>query len=884
VEDATVLVGEIRDDAYHALAEARGSPRLTVDGQEQLRLAENACAFADSETKLGVQFEQYNLCRKHARLALSDTSIEADAAYQAALDETDKLLTDAERDWINTIDERALYNIVAGRKPTDAPEILAGIRESILGKAEVMYGDLPEERERAITLIDGGGNSFAYLRSRLEREECYSGNQLDYGCAIGDLKRMHVGYMDVMNQTAREAGQVVSNSILVDYYETTTVASLEDDSEYVLVVRARNILQMDAENVVFEVPAGAEIGKIDLVEGGERVRTVAYQDGVATIQLIQVAAGEDVLLEFRTGYRPCVAANIRTSAVGDSIGGAKVSRNMGLRCSVQVSAIEVGTAYTTAVLDGVSHSISDGILKARILEGAHQLELVERVSEAYDLDKETELVTTTGMLTTVSYMINIAPKMDLDMVPVWVDESGKRPRSIDVFGYTGEQIKNVKKDGTGIVYFEVNGLEDGKLAKVRVRYEFSNMSSYVGDRIEELEGIDMGSEAMAHLGNASDLYASGNYAGALAALQDAESQMEKDAKEAAKMAAKDGELRAEITEKVDELRNAISAGDANGVGSPYVPEMRARLGVLESALAQNLSPGATSSPLEDVDLGWEGKEITKIQKYVKDGEARVKKEWMALGVDDANLSSAVSRLEAQDAVFSGTMALEDGVLALAALNDAQAALDSLKARESEKDREERSALAGILGEANQVLSGYEDEYSDLPSGHSLLSLFGKKPSEIRARLTALNRSTNTGAAIAEASQLKAGMESVLDFLDGESARLMASANDIYTESKEAIGESEGQGIENSLELAQDYRDSGKYVKSILASENAIVGLGNATGDVDNGMLVLALTALLVIGAMALLLFRKGGFMPAGGGGRNRPTLRKLKKAEMDEFD
>jgi hypothetical protein len=661
-----------------------------------------------------------------------------------------------------------------------------------------------------------------------------------------------------------------------------TAASLDEDSEYTLVVRARNILPMGAENVVIKVPANAEIGKIDLVDGGERVRTVAYQDGVATIQLVQVAAGEDVVLEFKKAYRPCVASGIRTSAVGDAIGGATVSRHMSLACSMQVNSISVGSDFDSAVLDGTAHSVTDGILKARITKGTHSLDIVMNVDDAYEMDKNTELVTTAGTTTTVAYMIDITPKMDLDMVPVWVDESGKSPKSIDVFGYTGEQIKNVKKDGTGIVYFEINGLESGKLAKVRVRYEFSNMSSYVWNRIEELEDVNMGSEAMAYLANASDLYAAGDYAGALAALQNTESQMEKDAKATAKVAAKDSELRAEISEKAAELRGAIGIGEENDVGSQYVQEMRARLGSLDAALAQNLSPGATSSPLEDVDLGWEGKEITKIQKYVKDNEAKIKKDWMALGVDDANLSNAVSRLEAQDAVFSGTMTLEDGMLALAALENAQDALDSLKVREGAKDAEERSVLSSVLGEANRVLSEYEDEYADLPSGDNLLSLFEKKPNEIKTRLTALNRSANTNAAMAEAAQLKADMESVLGFLNGEGLRMIASANDLYGESKDVMGEDERQGVENSLEMAQDYLNDGKYVKSILASENAIADMGSVK-PTDNGLLVLALTALLVIGAVALLLFRKGGAWPAGSGG-GKPALRKLKKADVDEFD
>ncbi|MDD2655048.1 MAG: hypothetical protein PHQ80_00050 [Candidatus ainarchaeum sp.] len=882
LEDAEEVVADIRDEAHAALAAAQRSTRMTEAGRAHLAEAETACNIADADTKLGVQFEQYGSCRMHARRVLDGTDIEQAAEYESALAEVEGLIANAEKDDINTIGEVALFTIVKDRKPTDAVEILSRIKTSILGKAEVQYGNLPEEREKAMALIEGGGSGFAFMKSWLEKEECYSGDELDYGCAIGSLKMMHNGYMSITNATAARAGEAVGNSMVVDYYETTTSASLDEDSEYALVVRARNTLPMDAENVVISVPAGAEIGKMDLTDGAERVRTVAYQDGIATIQLVRVSAGEDVMLEFRKEYRPCVASGIRASAIGDSIGGAKVSRQMSLSCSMRVNSISVGSEFDSAVLDGTTHAVTDGMLNVRITKGAHSLTIIEYVADAYVVGKNTELVTTAGTTTTVAYMIDFSPKIDLDMVPIWVDESGKSPKSIDVFGYTGEQIKNVKKDGTGIVYFEINGLEADKLAKVRVRYEFSNMSSYVGDRIDELEGVYMGSEARAFLGNASSSYAAGDYAGALAALQNAETQLEKDAKAAAKVAEKDNGLRAKISEKAAELRGAINVGEENDVGSQYLPEMRARLSSLDGALAQNLSPGATTGPLEDVDLGWEGKEITKIQKYLKDNEVKIKKDWMVLGVDDANLSSAISMLEAQDAVFSGTMTLEDGMFALAALEDAQVALDALKVREEVRDAEERSALSSLIAGANDVLSEYEGEYSDLPSGSSLLSLFEKKPNEIKTRLTALNRSANTDAAVAEAARLKADMESVLSFLNGESLRVIASASDLYTESKGAMGEEEKQDVENSLEMAQEYLDGGRYVKSILASENAVRALAN-TKRSDSGLLVLAATALLVIGAVALLLFRKGGAWPSGGK-RTGPALRKLKKADVDEFD
>ena len=501
------------------------------------------------------------------------------------------------------------------------------------------------------------------------------------------------------------------------------------------------------------------------------------------------------------------------------------------------------------------------------------------VSDAYSMTKGEETANTIGMKTSVEYMLDIIPDMDLDYVPIIIDESAKKPTKLELLAYTGERITNQKNLGSGVTYLELNGLEEGQTAKLRVRYEFSDAKEYVEREISSLSNMSLGSAARSYLNNASALYAAGEYDAALSALEMARAQMEKDAKERLKLVEKDRELRDEIGRKLSELRTAIDAAEAQGVDESYVDEMRARADYLQDMLSRNLTATSMASPLEDVDLGWEGKELTKIQKYLKDSEAKIKKEWMALGIDDANMSSAVMRLEEKNAFFSGTMMFDDAMAALSAAEGARAALEGVKARYNSESAGEKSYLQAAVSGAIETLGAYEDERNSVPQGHAMVSIFAKSPSWIRGRLGSLNNSDDMDAAISEAASLEGEMEGVIKVLKGESERIGASVDDLYKEEKGSMGDAGKTAVENAMESAESYYSQKHYVKAVLAYENALAAMGSGGGD-NLDMLILAVTALLIIGVVAVLLLRGGkNLFPVQG---KKGMVKKLKRAPVEE--
>lgn len=884
LEDARAVVDNAGRLARADLdAAARMEGRLTQNGQWHIELARAACSIADAEVSLGRKFEKYNECRMHARIAARNLEMENSTEFALALAEAESVVGKAEADGIDTVMEKALLRIVKEKKPANSIQILYGIRNGLVEKAEIRYSGLPEERKELLSIIESGGRQLEFLRTWFEKEECYFGEELDYRCALGNLGKMESSYSRIRDEIFLRSRDAVENSMLVDYHETTTSASLGGESTYNLLVKAKNMLDIGAENVVFSVPAGAELRGIDIISGRERVRTVVYEDGAATIQLYNIGPGEEIMLEFSRNYTPCTTSDYRESAVGDIYGGAKITETMELHCTNRVDSIYVGDDVERASLDGRWHEVLDGMLRAKIAAGRHDLSLVKEVPDAYATSKGAETVTAAGIKTTVEYMVEIVPAMDLDYVPVWVDESSKKPEKIEIFSYSGERISN-KHEAGGVVYFEVNGLREGKPAKMRVRYVFSNSQEYVERRLSELENKTLGWQAQAYLNNATALYAAGDYNGALAALDELEAQIDKENKAMAKLLEKHYKLADEISRKVAELEEAIAAAERDGVANNYVDEMRARKGYLEEMLAKNISPAATESPLEDVDLGWEGRELRKIEKYLKDMEKKIKKEWMALGIDDRNLSEAVASLEEKNAAFSGTMKFVDGVEALAALQKAEESLQSIKSGEDAARMELENALGRVLEEAKGVAVRYAQERNAIPRGHRLVSLFTKSPAWIENRLDALGRSRDVEAAISEASDLRGEMNGIIDFLRGESERLSGAARELYKEIGAELGESQRSEVETALGMGESYYSQKQYAKAILAYESALDALQRGAGDEDDGILILAVTALLVIGVVLFLLLGKARpRLPKSGHGQMRRLKRVDYKNELS-FD
>jgi len=880
IEGAQTVVGQQKLLAEEDLNSAeRNSGILTQNGQLHLQLARDACAFAGAETALGIKFEKYGECRMHARIASMNLETENTTGLDVAVAEADALIKKAETDGVDTSTEKALLRIVKERKPASSLSLLSRIRDGVYEKAALKYAGLPSERARLMAIVNGGGSQLAFLKTWFEGEECYAGDALDYTCALGRLSSMEESYAKIDEEVLLRAGEVIGNALMIDYYETGTAASLHGESGYGLVVQVKNVLGIGADNVMFDVPAGAELRRIDLVDGKERVRTVAYENGVATIQLYNISAGEAVVLRFSRNYTPCTTSDYGVNAVGEADGDAEVVEHMKLDCSNGVDALYVGDEAEQARLDGETTSVSNGIARTWISVGEHELELMRKVSDAYSISKGQETANTIGMKTSVEYMLDIIPDMDLDYVPIIIDESAKKPTKLEVLAYTGERITNQKNLGSGVTYLELNGLEEGQTAKLRVRYEFSDAKEYVEREISLLSNMSLGGTARSYLNNASALYAAGEYDEALSALEMARAQMEKDAKERLKLVEKDQELRDEIGRKLSELRAAIDAAEAQGVDESYVDEMRARAEYLQDMLSRNLTGASTASPLEDVDLGWEGRELTKIQKYIKDSEAKIKKEWMALGIDDLNMSSAVMKLEEKNAFFSGTMMFDDAIGALSAVQTAQAALEGVKARYNSESANEKTVLQAAVSDAIEMLGRYEDERNSVPRGHAMASIFTRSPSWIREKLGSLNKSDDVDAAISEAASLEGEMEGVIKVLKGESERIGKSVDDLYKEEKGSMSDVGKTAVEKAVESAESYYNQKHYVKAMLTYESALAAMENGGGD-NLDMLILAVTALLIIGIVAVLLLR-GGKNPFPAQGK-KEMAKKLKRAPDEE--
>ena|GEM_PF-1621376 len=871
VEEQELKVLKELVDAESVVAEGEGS-------QTYLTKAQTFCHKAEGRSALGDKFRDYQECEYYAKKAQepSGDDIETDIL----LEEVEGLITKAKKDNIDVGWESAVVDFLKEKKIADKAPTLRGLKESILEKAELAYLRLPENRSAAITLIGAGGEDWAFMKSWLVGENCFYGNDLDYSCGIGKLKEMGEAYNQIFERAEKERKGLVESALYITVEDETTYADIWNASTYFLTVGIKNPLGLGGENVAIEINTPAEIAGIDVVEGGERIRVVMWERGEATIQLDRVVAGEELLLRFETEYFPCRMTSSSTTAVGLGDGAASVVENMRVECSTEVDGIYVGDVDSVKI-DGASISALEGYAPKKLSEGAHYLERKWKEWSAYGMRKEMEYINTVGAVTVVEYNLLLEPRMDLDVVPVEIDEQDKNPQKIDVCGFTGEKITNKHFFGNGGVYFEVNDLVEGKECKVRIKYEFSNEENIVRMKIADYSKQDLTNEQDRYLSDAINASLIGDFDLAMENIERIESSIEKENREWDSLLEKDAKSRKEVEEKIADLFSGLEkAGELNITGS-YVGEIEARVGSLNKSLEQELASGMLQSPLSEVDMGWEGKKLKEMEKELKKRENEVKARWMEMGVDDGEMLRLIAEMEEKIAAFVGAPTFNHAFEAFGVVAGVEERASYLEGKEQDAKEEEEGELVDAISSARTVLQDYEREEGSVPEGHWLDTVFKKSPSWISKRLTDLGKEDNVRSVVQETEALEDEMWRALDFLEAEDERSSRIVESAFEELNDELGEDIKNEVQTALNRAASYASNGEHVKSILLLEDAMMKMEGGVEE-DVTLVLMALTALFVLGIVSVLLLKgdgRGEFPRLPFMGKKSRGYKRLKRAD-----
>ncbi|MBD3397894.1 hypothetical protein GF412_01955 [Candidatus Micrarchaeota archaeon] len=860
LEEADSVVEEYGEGAWERLEEANTiENKMGGLGKDRLATARAECTAGDGAGTLGQRFVHYGKCTKYANMAI-ESAEEGEGALEAyisaELSWLDGFLSKAEEDFIDTHIERAQEALLEQGMPADFLEVVENIEESILAKAEHKYGYLEEKRAALKADILLGGQQFGYLNSWFEvGEECYSGNVLDYSCALGQLNEMGSLYLEIEGELLAQKDLLVESSLVVDEEERLEIPKLDDPSEAYLYVDITNPTKFSGEDVVVEIPTSFEFRKLDLVSGSDYVRMVTPSRNKIEIYLTTIGPEETIHLQFKKEHVVCRSKSYEEEAFGDSEGGATVSKTLKIDCEQEVGGIILGEGFEAdeVYVNGLRAEMEEGCLPSVFAEGAHTIEMESYEIDAYDVERELAFASTLGQTTNIELFFNFEPKKDLEYIAYSSVEEGKDLDDLDVFGYTGEKITEKKTMGESTIFFKVHDLVEGKEAKVRVSYEISDLEDYLNEQILYYSGQNLTEEEEVLLTQAKNYLLADENTGAYQAIEELRGKTEKRKKAEGKVAQKHEKICEKIEEKIAKLSAAVSLAEELGISNNIIREMVSRLSELEDALGTEVESGALVGPLESFDMNWEKRELTKISKELLKLEKDVKEQWSETGMEDEAVGDAIEEVEQKNSQFSGSLDFEDGVRAFYALGLAESALEKLGEEQDSSDAENKALLESELEDGYDLLEEYSREYEEADGTH-LEGLFMKKPSEISKSFKEASSSEDYDGAISGITELEEEMEGTMELLKKEAERTGENVEALYSEVKDEMKEADAAFVEASIQNAENYYSNGEYVRAIKSLEDGIRRLQSFERK-QEGLLVLAITGLLVLGIIALYLLR-----------------------------
>lgn len=859
VEEAAVVVAQSHDDAYSALDMLSSkTDKLTTAGYDLYMNAKSECNLGDSATQLGLKYTHYQNCSADANRALQSLAGIAITNAQMGMNFSDMetLLQKAEKDGIDVTYEREEFEVIKANLITVSTSAqLENLRQRIIDKAQDKYGNLPGWRDMLRAYILNAKPDYDYLYSWFEDDSCYSASVSMYECAIGNLAEMRASYADIEAElTQAHGGDLVASSLLVDSEERWTAAVLDQPGDAYLYVTIVNPLGFGADNVAVTVPASLNYRKIDLVEGAGDVLIVSSSDGKAEIHLANVSAYEKIYLVFKKEDTPCSTLSSSEMAWGDTSGGARVEKTVQISCVHDVESLDVGVRDATSVsLDGVWVEPSEGIVSREVKTGAHALKIESYDYDAYAATRESGFVNTVGQKTSVEFFINFEPNRDMETLSYLVMESGKDIQNVKVFGYSGEKISDVSVMGGNAISFKVEKLDAGKEATVRIDYDISNAKEYVNSSIAYYETQPLTSDEAALLDSAETLAAAGDYDSALMKIDELVAKMKQTDSDYAKLLLKHNKLEEEIGQKIAMIKDALRVAQELGVDNGVVAELQARLAELNRASNMTVARGSLTDPLDTFDMNWEGKELTKISKELADGEKTVKDGWIASGATDPTLSALIDEIEKQNNQFDGTKRFDDAMHAYYALALGEAAIDGAKQNATLKATQDKARFGQALQNANDALALYKKEY-DEASGTHWAGLFPETASDISKKLNALNSRKDYAQAAIDAEAIESRINGTLDSLKAQEESMRENAQSLYGGLKAGMDSQDSSVIESALRAADSDANQKQYVAAMKNLETAVTKMGSLKKK-DDGLLIIAITGLLVLGVVALYMYR-----------------------------
>ncbi|MFZ5501768.1 MAG: hypothetical protein ACOY58_07665, partial [Candidatus Micrarchaeota archaeon] len=499
----------------------------------------------------------------------------------------------------------------------------------------------------------------------------------------------------------------------------------------------------------------------------------------------------------------------------------------------------------------------DGASPMRSLDaGAHTLSCERIVDDAYEEAMANLRSLPISATSRIEFDIRITPHIDLDTVPVIIDNPDSSAISkFKVAAVTGGRLKEQSQLSESQYAATIAGLVKDNPAVVRVSYTIDDTPSFVQAQISSLQAANLSQEARSLLEQAAIQAEAGNHSKALDLISQTTSQIKSDEKTGIKLDSKKEELLGKVRYEFEAIDGAISSDMSD---SDLANRLSARRDELSSIIRE-----AESMPSEDsvemlgkVDLKWLEKELTAFKKDAYKSYNDLKQRFFMAG----NSTTPAEFLVFEEALkkLGASGRVEHAIEASKALAESERAV----LRQEQSKASEASELSSLLdtaeSEALSVLEHYLREAS-AAKGTDYSGFFTISQSKIDkivkdARAALDKDSYLAQTKIDELAGLKDRMELTLESLREESdAKISILGASI---DKSIADEKSKAGFREKLSSIRRLAEAGEYVNALRAGSSLSKELEGGSKPSDSGLLILGLTAMAMLAAAGFYMFKQ----------------------------
>ncbi|MFH1222584.1 MAG: hypothetical protein V1492_05885 [Candidatus Micrarchaeota archaeon] len=842
--------------------------------QAQAQLTKAAAA-----KTIGEKYTYYAAAATAARMALNNGNI-LENETMPLVSQLDDLVRRAEMDEINVASEKESLNAMKQSKKYDTAA-LQRIFESIIRKADLKYGDLSDIKAELMVNITASQDCGSDLASDVQRADkgFVTAAGIDYMNALGSLKKIREEYGFVSEAlTGCEIKMLLSDLRIDSSVRTNGSIKLDKPGHLSVTLLVMNLGTRIGRNLDMPVALSYDgpLAISDIRAGKDRISAIrlANRTNVFTVTEIRPLRTFSVQLEKDVILAKTLAT--KRTGIGKSDGSVDVTEEKTIET---YAAGNLETPLGTGVL-------VDGGAATAVNIGQHTLVSTYNLKEGYE---RTEQVVTTKLGTSVQVekKITLLPKTDITTMPFAFAVNYPEVSGLTVTA-DGATIANKQCDVSGCA-LDLAGLKEGNAAKILVSFTVldatANLPStpVVVPKIDDCLGSGKNCGALpadlnTTIEDLNTAIKENDTATAIELKEKAEAEIAEWQREQEKTYNELMELKEQAQTELEELQVALANNSTN---SSLYEALTERKEELEGALDQ--AAAATSITDEVAVLKNIAGETTT--GVVSDFLEESWKKYNDLKVRLAEAGVQITPQEFIDVESQlGELELAKDPQTALKLTEALAAAEKLVADEEQNATGQLVIMeqnyAEIKANVTALLSKYASQNNEA-KGSEWEGLFSLDTVKIDGLLQEIDQyiaEKNIGMVTIKLEQLqkKQGkIEEALAAAKDEAENMLATVRDAFEDKKQSLTAELADAVGSQLTTMLANIGAGKYIQALKIGKEVLTQLTGYTTETFNPLL--AVLAVVTVGAAVGVYYWKKTGNENSGGGINLPLLKKKKK-------